>query len=95
MIGRARKRFAEIEVFETTMTKEEILAILEQKRMTEIIELIEDAEAGDLEELELVESLGLLMDEELNREVLQLLESLGVTITYLKGDEEDWEDEED
>lgn len=77
------------------MTKEEILAILEKKRMTEIIELIEDAEAGELEELELVESLGLLMDEELNREVLLLLQSLGVTITYLSGDEEDLEDDEE
>jgi hypothetical protein len=76
------------------MTKEEILAALEQKRMTEVIELIEDAEAGELEELELVESLGLLMDEELNREVLTLLQSLGVRITYVSGDEEDWEDED-
>jgi hypothetical protein len=77
------------------MTKEELISILQEKQMTEVIELIEDAESGDLEELELVESLGLLRDEELNREVLQLLESLGVTIIYLKGDEEDGEDEED
>jgi hypothetical protein len=77
------------------MTKEELLSILQEREMTEVIELIEDAESGDLEELELVESLGLLRDEELNREVLQLLESLGVTIIYLKGDEEDGEDEED
>jgi ABC-type uncharacterized transport system ATPase component len=76
------------------MTKEEILSVLEQKRMTEVIELIQDAEAGELEELELVENLGLLMDEELNREVLTLLQSLGVTITYVRGDEEDFEDEE-
>ncbi|MGQ7280182.1 MULTISPECIES: hypothetical protein [Brevibacillus] len=77
------------------MTKEELLSILQEREMTEVIELIEDAESGDLEELELVESLGLLRDEELNREVLQLLESLGVTIIYLKGDEEDGEDEEE
>lgn len=76
-------------------TKDELMAILEQKRMTEVIELIEDAEKGDLEELELVESLGLLMDEELNREVLQLLESLGVSIIYVTGEEEDEEDEEE
>lgn len=69
------------------------MAVLEKKRLTEIIELIEDAEQGDLEELELVESLGLLMDQELNREVISLLESLGVTIIYLSGDEEDFEDE--
>jgi ABC-type uncharacterized transport system ATPase component len=77
------------------MTKEEILSVLEQKRMTEVIELIQDAEAGELEELELVENLGLLMDEELNREVLGLLQSLGVTITYVRGDEEDFEEEEE
>lgn len=69
------------------------MAVLEKKRMTEIIELIEDAEQGDLEELELARSLGLLMDQELNREVISLLESLGVTIIYLSGDEEDFEDE--
>ncbi|GED24297.1 hypothetical protein BAG01nite_03990 [Brevibacillus agri] len=77
------------------MTRDELMAVLEKKRMTEIIELIEDAEQGELEELELVESLGLLMDQELNREVLALLESLGVTIVYVSGDEEDEEDSED
>jgi len=76
------------------MTREELMAVLEKKRMTEIIELIEDAEKGELEELELVESLGLLMDQELNREVIQLLESLGVSIIYVSGDEEDFEDED-
>jgi hypothetical protein len=77
------------------MTRDEIMAVLESKRMTEAIELIEDAEAGELEELELVESIGLLADEELNREVIKLLESLGVTIIYLKGDELDGEEEEE
>ncbi|MED1794219.1 hypothetical protein [Brevibacillus nitrificans] len=79
------------------MTAEELMAVLEKKKMTDIIELIEDAQTGDLEELELVESLGLLMDQELNREVLQLLESLGVTIIYVSGedDEEEEDDEED
>ncbi|TKI54769.1 hypothetical protein E8L90_04540 [Brevibacillus antibioticus] len=77
------------------MTRDELVAVLEKKRMTEIIELIEDAEAGELEELELVESLGLLMDQELNNEVLSLLESLGVTIIYLSGDEEDEDEEND
>lgn len=74
------------------MTREELMAVLEKNQMTEVIELIEDAESGDLEELELVESLGLLMDPELNREVIQLLQSLGVTITYVT-DEDDEEDE--
>ncbi|MGG4439500.1 hypothetical protein [Brevibacillus fortis] len=75
------------------MTRDELVAVLENKRMTEIIELIEDAEQGELEELELVESLGLLMDQELNKEVLALLESLGVTIIYLSGDEDDEDDD--
>lgn len=77
------------------MTTEELMAVLEKKKMTDIIELIADAKAGDLEELELVESLGLLMDQELNREVLQLLESLGVAIIYVSGDEDEDEDEAD
>lgn len=80
----------------TEMTKEEILAVLEERQLTDIIELIEDAESGDLEELELVESLGLLLDQELNREVIGLLESLGVTIVYVTDeDDEDGEEEED
>lgn len=77
------------------MTRDEIVAVLTGKRMTEVIELIEDAEAGELEELELVDTVGLLADEELNREVIALLKSLGVTITYLKRDELDEEEEED
>ncbi|QRG65675.1 hypothetical protein [Brevibacillus choshinensis] len=77
------------------MTTEELMAVLEKKKMTDIIELIEDAQTGDLEELELVESLGLLMDEELNREVLKHLESLGVAIIYVSGDDEDEDEDED
>lgn len=76
------------------MTRDELLKVLESNQMTEVIELIEDAEKGDLEELELAESLGLLLDPDLNREVLQLLESLGVTIIYVQ-DDEDETDEED
>lgn len=76
------------------MTKAEILAVLEEKQLDDIIELIEDAENGDLEELELVESLGLIYDEELNKEVLALLESLGVTIIYVTDDEEDAEEDD-
>lgn len=74
------------------MTKEEILRVLEERKMTEVIELIEDAEAGELEELELVEGLGLLADEALNRAVLNLLEDLGVTITCVTYDGEEEED---
>lgn len=77
------------------MTRDEMMAILKEQDMTEVMELIEDAEKGDLEELELAESLGLLLDRDLNREVLQLLESLGVTIIYVKDDDEDGEEEND
>lgn len=76
------------------MTKQEILAVLEEKGLEEIIELIEDAENGDLEELELVESLGLVYEEELNREVIELLQSMGVSIIYVVDDEEEAEDDE-
>ncbi|MGG3873709.1 hypothetical protein [Brevibacillus laterosporus] len=75
------------------MTQQEIVDALKERRMTEILELIEDAKSGNLEELELVESLGLLADETLNKEVIRLLEELGVTIIYLSGDEEDEDDE--
>ncbi|QIC05770.1 hypothetical protein GOP56_09245 [Brevibacillus sp. 7WMA2] len=77
------------------MTQQEIVDALKERRMTEILELIEDAKSGDLEELELVESLGLLADVTLNKEVIRLLEELGVTIIYLSGDEEDEEQDED
>ena len=80
---------------EEEMTRDELLKVLESNQMTEVIELIEDAEKGDLEELELAESLGLLLDPDLNREVLQLLESLGVTIIYVQDDEEDETDKDD
>jgi hypothetical protein len=71
------------------MNKTEVISILEEKRLTDIIELIEDAELGDLEELELVEAIGLVNDEHLNREVIQLLQQLGVTIIYVTDDEEE------
>ncbi|UFJ41973.1 hypothetical protein LOK74_05580 [Brevibacillus humidisoli] len=75
------------------MEKNQLLELLRQKQLTDVIELIEDAEAGDLEELELVEHLGLLADEALNREVLRLLQDLGVTIIYVTDDEGDAEAE--
>ncbi|MBU8907317.1 hypothetical protein KH400_11920 [Desertibacillus haloalkaliphilus] len=69
------------------MTKEEVLNALNEQGLEDIIELIEDAEEGYLEELELVESLGLLYDRELNKEVLELLESLGVKLIYVTDEE--------
>ncbi|WP_078553340.1 hypothetical protein [Bacillus alkalicellulosilyticus] len=70
------------------MDKEQILAVLKEKGLTDIIELIEDAEAGHLTELELVERLGLVHGEELNKDVLSLLQELGVEIIYVAEDDE-------
>ncbi len=39
--------------------------------MEEMLELIEDAERGHLEELELVESIGLVYDRDLNEALIQ------------------------
>lgn len=65
------------------MTREEIVKELEAQQMTEIIELIEDAEAGELEQLELARALGLLRDEDLNNKVISYLKENGVEIIYL------------
>ena len=70
------------------MNKEEILTTLNAQGLTDIVELIEDAQTGHLEELELVESVGLLYDETLNKEVIRLLQELGVKIIYVTDDEE-------
>jgi len=76
------------------MTKEEIVKQLEEKNLTDIIELIEDAEKGYLEELELVEQIGLVHDAQLNKEVIQLLEGLGVKMIYVTYDDEEEEEQE-
>jgi hypothetical protein len=70
------------------MTREEIIQALKDKGLKDILELVEDAEEGELEELELVESIGLVHDETLNREVISLLQILGVKMIYVT-DEED------
>ncbi|WP_147802131.1 hypothetical protein [Alkalicoccus halolimnae] len=70
------------------MTRDELMNILNEKNMEEVIELIEDAEKGRLEELELAPSLGLLRDENLNEAVLNYLKEKGVEIIYVKEDEE-------
>jgi len=75
------------------VTKEEILQELTSKGLTDIIELIEDAEKGYLEELELVEQIGLVYGDKLNKEVLALLQELGVELIYVTDDEEDGKDE--
>lgn len=70
------------------MNKTEIIEALEKKGLVDIVELIEDAESGHLEELELVESIGLVYEEDLNKQVLELLQTLGVKIIYVTDDEE-------
>ncbi|WP_158735389.1 hypothetical protein [Alteribacillus sp. YIM 98480] len=69
------------------MTKEEIKSILKEKQMEEALELIEEAEAGELEELELVQSLGLLRDPALNEEVIRVLQEEGVSIIYISDED--------
>ncbi|WP_100398605.1 hypothetical protein [Bacillus sp. FJAT-44742] len=64
------------------MTKDEIMNELEKKEYTEILDLLEEAENGKLAEIEIVKSLGLLRDETLNDQVLQLFSELGVEIVY-------------
>lgn len=75
------------------MTKEEILKELTDKGLKDIIHLIKDAEKGYLEELELVEQVGLLHDPKLNEEVIKLLKELNVDIIYVTDDEEEEDDE--
>ncbi|WP_332693164.1 hypothetical protein [Halalkalibacter lacteus] len=70
------------------MTKEEVLDELKKRKMDDIVELIEDAEAGQLEELEIVESIGLLYDRDLNHTLIQVFKDLGVEIVYVSDDEE-------
>ncbi|UCZ54841.1 hypothetical protein LGQ02_08880 [Bacillus shivajii] len=65
------------------MTKDELVKELEEKKMDDIIELITDAEKGGLEALELAPSLGLLRDESLNENVLNILKEYGVEIIYV------------
>jgi hypothetical protein len=69
------------------LDKQSILNELEAKKMEDIIELIEDAEKGHLEELELVKSVGLLYDKELNDAIISLLEDQGVEIIYVSEEE--------
>jgi hypothetical protein len=70
------------------MTKEEVLEELKKYKMDDIIELVEDAEAGHLEELELVESIGLLYDRALNNALIQVFKDLGVEIVYVSDEGE-------
>ncbi|WP_100407269.1 hypothetical protein [Bacillus solitudinis] len=70
------------------MTKQDILDELKKRDMKDILEIVKDAEKGYLEELELVESIGLVYDKELNDDILSLLKEFGVKIEYVKDEEE-------
>lgn len=69
------------------LNKEEIILELREKKLDDIIKLIEDAEKGYFEELELVEQIGLVNDVKLNKEVINLLHSYNVNIVYVNDDE--------
>lgn len=68
-----------------------LLSKLEAEGKKDIIEIIEDTKKGRLEEIELVESIGLLYDIDENRMLLQWLQDQGVHLNYVT--EEDEEEE--
>lgn len=72
-------------------TEEKLLKEFEEKQMTDLIEMMEDAKSGHLKEVELVESIGLLYDQELNQLLLNWLKEQGVELIYVTDDEEDEE----
>ncbi|MBM0064704.1 hypothetical protein [Alkalicoccobacillus gibsonii] len=72
-------------------TEEKLLKEFEEKQMTDLIEMMEDAKSGHLKEVELVESIGLLYDQELNQLLLTWLKEQGVELIYVTDDEEDEE----
>ncbi|TSB46970.1 hypothetical protein [Alkalicoccobacillus porphyridii] len=69
--------------------EQELLNEFEAKELTDLLEMMEDAKVGDLKEVELVESIGLLYDQELNQKLLKWLEEQGVELVYVTDDEED------
>ncbi|MBB5173605.1 hypothetical protein [Texcoconibacillus texcoconensis] len=70
------------------MNRDTLVQTLQDQKFDEVVELIEEAEAGDIEELELVDSLGLLRDETLNDAVINYLKEQGVEIIYISKEEE-------
>ncbi|KMK76388.1 hypothetical protein [Alkalihalobacillus pseudalcaliphilus] len=69
------------------MDRDQIVNQLKATKMDDLLELVEDAESGYLEELELVPSIGLCYDQELNNALIQLLIDNGVTIIEVKDEE--------
>ncbi|MFK3936338.1 hypothetical protein ACI2JA_02340 [Alkalihalobacillus sp. NPDC078783] len=72
-------------------TEEQLLKEFEEKQMKDLIEMMEDAKSGHLKEVELVESIGLLYDQELNQLLLTWLKEQGVELIYVTDDEEEEE----
>ncbi|WYP28320.1 hypothetical protein NSQ54_09560 [Alkalihalobacillus sp. FSL W8-0930] len=71
--------------------EEQLLKEFEEKQMKDLIEMMEDAKSGHLKEVELVESIGLLYDQELNQLLLTWLKEQGVELIYVTDDEEEEE----
>ncbi|KGA99086.1 hypothetical protein AJ85_12825 [Alkalihalobacillus alcalophilus ATCC 27647 = CGMCC 1.3604] len=69
------------------MNIEQLKAKLSVDNMEDLLELVEDAEKGYLEELELVESIGLCYDRELNKQIIDTLKACGVEIIYVEDEE--------
>lgn len=70
------------------MNEDQIIQELQNRKMDQLLELVEDAKTKELEELELVESIGLVYDKELNDAIIRLLNDYGVTIIYVEDDED-------
>ncbi|MFB4211413.1 hypothetical protein ACE1TH_05780 [Shouchella sp. JSM 1781072] len=60
---------------------------LEKEGKEDLVEMIDDAASGHLEEVEIVPSIGLLYDQEENKQLLTWLEEKGVTITHITDEE--------
>ncbi|MBX0319661.1 hypothetical protein [Shouchella clausii] len=73
---------------EVGTTIDDLVEKLESEGKEDILELIEDAKNGELEEIELVESIGLLVDLEENKRLLNWFEQQGVNLIYVTDDEE-------
>lgn len=69
-------------------TIDDLVEKLESEGKEDILKLIEDAKNGELEEIELVESIGLLVDLEENKRLLNWFEQQGVNLIYVTDDEE-------
>jgi DNA invertase Pin-like site-specific DNA recombinase len=73
---------------EVGTTIDDLVEKLKKEGKEDILELIEDAKNGELEEIELVESIGLLVDLEDNKRLLNWFEQQGVNLIYVTDDEE-------